>query len=603
MSEVLDSTALFSGVPDFERRFQGILVADVVAYTRLMEKAELETHIRYRTLRVEVIDPSILDYRGEIVKNTGDGFVAVFESPLDTLQAAYELQRAIGSKERTEPPERRIVFRVGVHWDHVIFDLRDVYGSGVNIAARLQAVSPGGGIVVSSALIDEVRDKTTLSFEDLGEIRLKNLAQTIHAFSVPIAGLDSHDEHLFGSLSAISPRTQLPSIAVLPFKDESAGRRYDYFAEGCVENIIDTLSGIPELFVVSRGSTMEFRQQQISFKEVGQRLGVKYIVTGTVRRTKARMRLSVELVEVANTSIMWAQIYNITPEQLFSVQDEIAMNVVATVTSYVRKAEVKRALRKPPSNLTAYDYMLRALDLLYRFDFVNFSRARALLEKAQEEDESYAAPYAYLAHWHIFNIAEGWSMDADVDAAEVIRLSKCAIEREPSHALALSVQGHGQSMFFHDYDTALDLFDRALAIAPSNSWAWALSSATFGFIGDALTGIARAERAIRLSPLDEQSFFSHCLLAQNHYLHGTYDDAVRWSRRSLSSNPRFGNAARVLSASLIAAGRGQEAHDVSRAHNEMLPRFRVSEYARRCPFIEPQKSLYLDRLRAAGIAE
>ena len=178
---------------------------------------------------------------------------------------------------------------------------------------------------------------------------------------------------------------------------------------------------------------------------------------------------------------------------------------------------------------------------------------------------------------------EGWSSDTEADAREIIRLSTCAIDRDPSNALALAIQGHGRSMFFRDYDTALDLFDRALAISPSNSWAWVLSAAgTYGFIGDARSGIARAERAIRLSPLDQQAFFNLCLLAQNHYLNGTFDEAIRWSRKALNFNPRFGNATRVLAASQVAAGRLADAHQVALHHKQILPRFRVSDYARRC---------------------
>ena len=175
-------------------------------------------------------------------------------------------------------------------------------------------------------------------------------------------------------------------------------------------------------------------------------------------------------------------------------------------------------MRKRPQSLNAYDYLLRGLDLLYRLDFASFSRARSLLEKASEEDDSYAAPYAFAAHWHMFNIAEGWSVDPGPEIAEVIRLSNCAIERDPSNAFALALQGHARSMFFFDYDTALDYFDRALVLSPNNAWVWMFSSATYGFIGDAKSGIERAERAIRLSPLDQQAFVNYSRLGQNHYL-------------------------------------------------------------------------------------
>ena len=250
---------------------------------------------------------------------------------------------------------------------------------------------------------------------------------------------------------------------------------------------------------------------------------------------------------MATSSVIWAEKYDANIEDIFGVQDEIALSIVARVASHVRRAEVKRAMRKRPQSLNAYDHLLRSLELLYKLDFASFSRARTLLEKAREDDNNYAAPFAFSAHWHMFNIAEGWSADPDAEIAEIMRLSDCAIERDPSNALALALKGHATSMFFHDYEAALDCFDRALSISPNNSWAWMFSSATYGFIGDARSGIERAERAIRLSPLDQQIFVSYSRLAQNHYLNDGYEDAIRWSRKALSLNPRFGNAIRVWS--------------------------------------------------------
>jgi adenylate cyclase len=588
-------------IPQFERQFRAVLSADVVGYTRLMEAAELETHTRYRALRVDLGDPTIISHRGEIVKNTGDGFIAVFESPHDALQCAAQLQRGVMSQEAERPPERRISFRIGVHWEPVIFDLNDVYGGGVNIAVRLQGVAPAGGIVVSSALLGEAGDIGEFKFDDLGALQLKNLSRPVHAYSLRLPGVERSAG--LGNPGKPSGWAKLPSIAVLPFANLASEPEDTYFAEGFVEDIIVTLSNIPELLVVSRGSTMAFRRKAVDPVKVSEKLGVRYFLNGSVRRAAGRLRITVELVDVATASMLWAENYDTAIHEIFGVQDEIALKIVGKIATYVRRAEVKRAMRKPPQNLNAFDYMLRALDLLHKFDFASFAQAKTLLEKAREEDDAYAAPYAFSAYWHNFNIAEGWSSDIDADAAEMIRLSNCAIERDASNALALAILGHGRSMFFRDYDNALDLFDRALAASPSNPWAWVFSSGTYGFIGDARSGITRAERAIRLSPLDDQAFFNFCLLGQNHYLNGTYEDAIRWSRKALNLNPRFGNAARVLAASLVSAGRTDEARQISLHHKQILPGFRVSDYARRCPFKEPQAAQYVDLLKAAGLPD
>ncbi|MGH6917893.1 MAG: adenylate/guanylate cyclase domain-containing protein, partial [Geminicoccaceae bacterium] len=431
-------------VLEFEKRSRAVLAADVVGYTRLMEAAELDTHRRFRLLRVGVIDPSIIAHRGEIVKNTGDGYIAVFETPLDAIRCALELQREVREQEAAKPSAQRIEFRMGVHWDPVIFDLKDVYGHGVNTAVRLQEIAPANGIVISSALLNALGGAANLDIRDLGELLLKNLSRPVHAFFLRTSGVNgSADLNIFG---APSGRAILPSIAVLPFSSLTTDSDDSYFAEGFVEDIITSLSNLQDLLVVSRGSTMAFRRRTIDPIEIGEKLGVQYFVSGRVRRAGQRARMWVELVDVATTSLLWSEKYDFGPTEIFQLQDEIAVKIVGWVAAHVRQTEVDRALRKAPQNLNAYDYLLRALDLLYRFDFADFSQARTLLEKAREEDPSYAAPFAFSAHWHIFNIAEGWSSNVDDDMQEVIRLSNCAIERDPSNGLALATHGHGRAM-------------------------------------------------------------------------------------------------------------------------------------------------------------
>ncbi|KTS82305.1 hypothetical protein RSA31_22330, partial [Pantoea dispersa] len=356
------------------------LAADVVGYTRLMEAAELETHQRYRTLRVEVTDPTIVSHRGEIVKNTGDGFLAVFESPLDAVECAIELQQEILARESQHSPERRIAFRIGIHWEPVIFDLDDVYGSAVNIAARLQTTAPADGIVVSSAVLDNLDGAGDLKFDSLGDLRLKNLTRAVPAFSLRLPGVDRGAA--VGFASPPSRRAKLPSIAVLPLVSLSDDPGDNYFAEGFVDDIIATLSNIKHLLVVARGSTMMIDRRAVDYGTVaGERLGVRYLLSGSIRRAGGRIRLAVELGDLSTASVIWAEKYETDIEHIFGVQDEIALMIVGRISTHVHQAEVKRALRKRPHNLNSYDYFLRALDLLYKLDFASFSMARTLLER------------------------------------------------------------------------------------------------------------------------------------------------------------------------------------------------------------------------------
>lgn len=584
---------------EFERRSRAVLAADVVGYTRLMEAAESDTHRRFRLLRVGVIDPAIIAHRGEIVRNTGDGFVAVFETPVDSIRCALELQHEVRNREAQNPPERRIEFRMGVHWDPVIFDLDDVYGHGVNTAVRLQQAAPAGGIVVSSALREALGEASNFDIEDLGELRLKNLSRPVRAFLLLASGVDrSVTRDIFGRATG---RAILPSIAILPFGSLTAEPNDSYFAEGFIEDIISSLSNLQDLLVVSRGSTMAFRRRAIDPLEVGEKLGVQYFVSGRVRRAGPKVRLWIELVDVATGAILWTEKYDFGINKIFELQDEIAIKIVGQIATQVRQTEIKRVLRKPPQNLNAYDYFLRALDMLYRLDLSNFTQARTFLEQARNEDDTYAAPFAFSALWQMFNIAEGWSSDVAADAQETIRLSNCAIDRDPFNGLAFALQGHARGMLFRDYDVAIYYVDRATTISPGNSWAWTFSSGPYGFVGRTKEAVARAEHAIRLSPIDSQAFFKLSLLGQNHYLNGTFEEAIRWSRKALNLNPRFGNAARVLAASLVAVGRVQEAQRVAEHHRQILPGFRVADYARRCPFKQPAAGLYVHRLQEAGI--
>jgi adenylate cyclase len=581
--------------PAFARSFRAVMMTDVVGYSRLMEAAETETHARYRALRVDVSEPIVISHRGEILKNTGDGFTAVFESPLDALRCAIVLQQEVAASQATLPPERRLMFRIGLHWESVILDQGDVYGGGVNIAARLQSVAPSGGIVVSAALLAQTAEFREFPTDDLGELRLKNLARPVRAFSIRLPGIARIET------DATTRPARTPSIAVLPFEDHSPEPDRGYFADGLIEDIIVSLSNLSELLVVSRGSTLALSRQAIRLDRASEKLGVRYVLSGTLRRARERIRLSVTLTDLSAGSVIWAERYDTALTDLFTVQDDIALSIVGKIATHVQRSEVHRALRTPPQSHDAYDHLLQGLDLLYRLDPETMPRARTLLEQAREDDPGYAAPYAYLAQWHLYDVQDGPSLGSSDGAAEVMRLSAKAVDLDPANALALALLGHAHSIFRRDYLIALDLFERALAVSPNNAWAWTNSSATYGFIGEAARGIAHAERAIRLSPIDLHAFVNFSRLGQNYYLHGSYEDAIRWSRKALSLNPRYGTAARVATAAAVALGRQEEAEQLVAHHARVVPRFRLSEYARRCAFRELDAAIYIERLKLAGV--
>lgn len=583
--------------PDWQRRSLAVMVTDVVGYSRLMESDEAGTHTRMRRLRVEAIDPCIVSHRGEVIKNTGDGFLACFESPGDAVRCARELQAAIGLREQGEPPERRIQFRIGVNLETVIVDERDVFGSGVNIASRLQTHSPAGGLAISESVKAAMGDELDLPLEDLGDLHLKNITRPVRAFAMPLAG--SPGLRPTGILGD-GKRARPPTLAVLPLRNLGGDEADGYFAEGVIEDLIVSLTGLHDLFVISRGSVLGF-EVDASADEVSGRLGVRYVLDGTVRRDGVRLRFTFRLCDASTGSVAWAERYDCVQSDLFDLQRSVLDRVIASIAAHVRGAEIGRAQRKPPDKLDAYDYLLQALGLLYRLDFPSFARARALLAAAIEADPHYAAAHSYAAQWHVFNVGQGWSSDPAADASEALRLSDLARERDPFDGLAHSVHGHALGMLLRDYDAALEAFELAMAASPGSSWAWLLSSATFGFVGKAQEGVERAEWALRLSPIDRHAFFFCNVLAQNHYLGGNHADALVWSRKALRQNGRFAAAARLAAASFVALDRLPEARQVAAHLMRIQPRFTISQYATHCPFQDPEVvSTYLRRLALAG---
>jgi adenylate cyclase len=585
-------------LPEVQRRLAAILAADVVGYTRLMETHEVDTHIRLMQLRSEVLAPGVAAQRGRIVKHTGDGFLATFDTARDATRCALSLQEAVAARTMGLPADQRISFRMGLNAADIILEGDDVFGDGVNIAARLQTYAPSGGVVVSSAVAEQLGNDFDVNVIDLGDLRLRNISRPVRVYALHPPMQPSR---LVGEAAAGSePR---PSIAVLPFRMNLVSPDQAYFVDGIVYDIIRGLAALKELFVVSRGSTLGYGGRNIDVREIGRQLGVRYVLYGSVQKTSTTLRIGTELSDAESGEVVRSDQYEGDLGDLFALQDRIAISVVRTIAPQVLERELMRALRKHPQNLTAYDLVLQALDLLYRMDYDSFSKARGLLEQAISYDPNYALAYSYVALWYVFRIGEIGSSDPDADAVAGARYAAQGVELGGDDAFALAVYTHAQSFLLHDLEKGREVSGRAIAAGPSSAMAWTMASATSGFLGDGPEAVSQGEQGVRLSPLDARSFWHEGLLGQAHYVNGDYDQALEWALSALNRNGLIRFNHRLLIATLDALGRGREAAEAARRFLQIQPDFHVSSYARRCPFRAAALEAWLGHLRSAGLPE
>lgn len=577
-------------------RLASVLMVDVVGYTRLMELDERATHSRLMNFRFSFLHPMVEERHGKIVKNTGDGFLAMFDSARDALEAAVSMQSEVTTREADQPPDRRIAFRMGLNIADVIVEDHDIYGDGVNIAARLQGYAEPGGIVISGAFRDAVGGELAFDAVDLGLLHLRNLSHPVQVISLrPPGGV----RLTFGeSAGGYDGRA---SIAVLPFRSLTTPEDA-YFAHGMVDRIIYVLAALKELFVISRGSPGGF-SGPIDLRALGKDLDVRYVLSGSVLRSGQRLRIGAELGDASTGEIIRADQHEVDLDDLFHVQDRIAQEVVKTIAPNVLDRELKKSLRKHPQSMTAYDLVLQAMEPLYDLDYATFSRARGLLQRAIAIDPGYAPAFSYAAYWHMFRQGQGWSPDvsADINAAE--RMARAAIANDSHDAMALAIYGHTQSHLTKNFEQSISIFDSAIAIGPNLAIAWILKGATLCFVGDGPNAVRCAEAGLRLSPLDRHVFFAEHILAQAHYVNRNFDQAISWGRRADMHNARNTSNLRTLISSLIAIDRTEEARELANRHAAIAPGFRVSAWAARTPMQGDVRKQRIDRLLAASMPE
>src|ERR1700730_1976636 len=351
-----------------ERRLAAILAADVAGYSRLIGNDEEGTLAALKSCRRELIDPKIAEYRGRIVKSTGDGTLVEFASAVDAVRCAVEVQRAMANRNANLPEGRRIEFRIGINVGDIVSDEGDIFGDGVNVAARLEGLSEPSGICVSGRVHEDVQGKLDVSFEDAGEQQLKNISRPVKVFRV------RPETTTVRPAVSLSSRTR-PSIAVLPFQNMSGDTEQDYFADGMVEEIITALSRLRWLFVVAHNSSFTYKGRPVDVRQVGRELGVRYVLEGSVRRSASRVRITGQLIDTATRAHLWADRFDGGLEDIFDLQDQVTASVVSAIAPKLEQAEIERAKRKPTESLDSYDYYLRGMASVYQWTRDDISEA------------------------------------------------------------------------------------------------------------------------------------------------------------------------------------------------------------------------------------
>jgi TolB-like protein/tetratricopeptide (TPR) repeat protein len=578
-----------------ERRLAAILAADVAGYSRLMSVDEEGTLATLKACRRELIDPKIAEHHGRIVKTTGDGALVEFASAVDAVRCAMEIQQAMVGRNATFPEERRIEFRIGINVGDIIIDDGDIYGDGVNIAARLETLASPGAICLSDNAYQHIKGKLALDASDMGEQHLKNIAEPLRIYSVRL------DSALARPVLALPEK---PSIAVLPFPNMSGDPEQEYFADGIVEDMITALSRFRSFFVIARNSSFTYKGRNVDVRQVGRELGVRYILEGSVRKGGNRLRITAQLIEAATGNHLWADKFDGAIEDIFDLQDKITEGVVGAIAPKLEQAEIDRTKFKPTGSLDAYDYYLRALSSFHKTTSESISDALKLLYQAMEIDPEFAEAYALAAACYTRRRSNTWIVDRSKEVFETERLVRRAVNLGKNDAMTLYRAGFALARVVGDLDGGAVFIDRALTLNPNLAAAWSYSGWVRVYLGEPELAIQHVGRAMRLSPLDPLIFSMQSAMAAAQFFVGRYDEASSLSALALHEQPNYLPAARFYAASTALAGRLEEARNGIARVLQLDPSLRISSLNEHTPVRRPQDIARLaEAMRKAGLPE
>jgi adenylate cyclase len=555
---------------------------------------------RLKELRRELADPKIKEHRGRIVKTTGDGLLIEFASVVDAVRCAVEVQREMAERNTGVPHDRRIEFRMGINLGDIIRDGRDIFGDGVNVAARLEALAEPGGICISRVVRDQVRDKLAFSFEDMGEQQVKNISRPVRVYRVSDIG----GGHQIPSVLAVPtmPLPDKPSVAVLPFANMSSDPEQEFFSDGIAEDIITALSRYPSLFVIARNSCFTYKGRAVDVKQVARELGVRYILEGSLRKSGNRIRVTAQLVEADTGKHVWAERYDRDLADMFAVQDEITEAVTIAIAPAIAEAEQQRAIRKPPGSLDAWAAYQRGLWHVSKATPDDNTLAEKFFQQAIDLDPNFSGAYGGLAvAQHRATDFHGRGLPETGSSIEP--LARRALALDGADAEARSLLGRALRLR-GDYEGALAEAERALETAPNLAHAHHTLGSTLIFSGRPREGLTALERSIRLDPRDPRSADRLHQVAIGLYFCRDYEAAIEAAKLTIRAYPEFPNTYRWLAAALGQTGRIEEAKEALEKAIALAPAAFDMYVRRRVPWHRPEDHAHmLEGLRKAGMPE
>ncbi|SEP24382.1 adenylate cyclase [Rhodospirillales bacterium URHD0017] len=571
-----------------QRRLAAILVADVVGYSKLVGSDEAGTLAQLQALRTDLIEPQIVKHAGRLFKSVGDGFLIEFSSAVQAVSCAKAIQDA---NSRGHLP-----MRIGIHVGDVVVQGDDLMGDGVNVAARVEGIAEPGGIAITRAVHEQVRDKLDLGFLDKGEIELKNIQRPVQVFVIAGAKV--------GSQATALPLPDKPSIAVLPFQNMSGDPEQEYFVDGLVEEITTALSRFKSLFVIARNSSFIYKGKAVDIKRVGQELGVRYVLEGGVRKAGTRLRITAQLIEADTSTHVWSERYDGELQDIFDLQDRITSSVAGTIEPTIQEVEISRRLRRRGGNLGAYDHYLRALALFNSFTQTSVEGMLRHTRRAISLDPLFAPAYMIAARAHIQRLIQGWVVDLQRERTETLDLVERGLQADRHDPLMLGTAGHCFAWFGHDIGKGLAYIDEALEINPNNAHGFLQSGVVRTRAGQLEKAREHLERALRLSPRDVRGYAYFQAMALIDLLAERTQEAREWALRAVQHNANYAPGWYVLAASEGILGEKAKTKDAVDRLVALDPKFSISGLLERLPTKGPEVMKPLvDGLRLAGLPE